>query len=266
VQLSPQDTFEDYVIDDILGRGGSAIVYRAHHADTPGHAVALKVLDQQHHDEAHLTRLLREFELARRASHPHVVTMYACGPSWLTMQLAPGGTATALTSRQDRLSALSQVAGALDHVHATGVVHCDVKPSNILVLERFSIDGVILTDFGIARSMTEDVGHRPKNVEASLPYAAPEVLRGHAPSAASDEYSLACTAVEMLTGSTPFRARTAMALIAAQIDNPVPRYARRFDWIPHSFDSILAKAMAKDPDRRYPSCSELIDLVTRSLR
>jgi serine/threonine-protein kinase len=182
------------------------------------------------------------------------------------MQLATGGTVVRLTSRRDRLTALTQVAGALDHVHATGIVHCDVKPSNILVVELFSVDGVILTDFGIARSMTEDVGHRPKNVEASLPYAAPEVLRGHAPSAASDEYSLACTAVELLTGATPFRAPTAMALIAAQIDNPVPRYARRFDWIPHAFDSILAKAMAKDPDRRYQSCSEMIALMARSLR
>ena len=266
MQLSQEDTFEDYVIDGALGHGGSATVYRAHHADAPGHVVALKVLDQRHHDEAHLSRLLREFELARRARHPHVVTMYECGPCWLTMQLATGGTAMRLTSRRDRLTALAQVAGALDHVHATGVVHCDVKPSNILVLEEFTINGVILTDFGIARSMTEDLGHRPKNVEASLPYAAPEVLRGHAPSAASDEYSLACTAVEMITGATPFRAPTAMALISAQIDNPVPRYARRFDWIPHSFDSILAKAMAKDPDQRYQSCSEMIVLMTRSLR
>jgi serine/threonine-protein kinase len=266
VQLSPEDTFEGYVIDGVLGRGGSASVYRAHDVDAPGHAVALKVLDQQHHDPAHLTRLLREFEFARRASHPHVVTMYECGPGWLTMQLAAGGTAMTLTSRQDRLTALAQIAGALDHVHATGIVHCDVKPSNILALEDFSSDGVILTDFGIARSMTEGIGRRPKNVDVSLPYAAPEVLRGRPPSAASDEYSLACTAVEMLTGSTPFRAATAMALIAAQIESPVPRYARRFDWIPHSFDSILAKAMAKDPDLRYQSCSELIDLMTNSLR
>jgi serine/threonine protein kinase len=265
VQLFPEDTFEGYVIDGVLGRGGTACVYRAHRADTPAHVLALKVLDQDHHDEVHLTRLLREFDFARRASHPHVVTMYECGPSWLTMQLAAGGTAMNLTSRRDRLTALAQIADALDHVHATGIVHCDVKPSNILALENFWSDGVILTDFGIARSMTEGIGYRPKNVDASLPYAAPEVLRGHAPSAASDEYSLACTAVELLTGSAPFKAKTAMALIAAQIGNPVPRYSRRFEWIPHSFDSILAKAMAKDPDRRYQSCSELIHLMTRSV-
>jgi serine/threonine-protein kinase len=70
----------------------------------------------------------------------------------------------------------------------------------------------------------------------------------------------------LLTGSAPFSAATATALIDAQVNDPVPRYARRFDWIPHSFDSILAKAMAKDPDERYSSCSEVIALMKRSLR
>ena len=263
--LSPLDTFEGYVVDNVVAHGGSATVYRARHADSPGHAVALKVLDQHHHDPAHLTRLLREFEFARRASHPHVVTMYECGPGWLTMQLARG-TAMTLTTRQDRLAALAQIAGALDHAHATGIVHCDVRPLNILVLDVFSTDGVILTDFGIARSVSDEIDRRPTHVDASLPYTAPEVLRGHAPSAAADEYALACTAVELLTGSTPFTAVTPMGLVDAQLNSPVPRYSRRFDWIPHAFDSILAKAMAKDPDRRYQSCSEVIALMARSLQ
>jgi serine/threonine protein kinase len=263
--LSPMETFEGYVVDNVLGHGGTATVYQARHVDSPGPAVALKVLDQQHHDPMNLTLLLREFEFARRASHPHVVSMYECGPGWLTMQLAPGGTAMSLKSLEDRLAALAQVASALDHAHTIGIVHCDVKPPNIMVLEHFSSDGVILTDFGIARSTTNEIANRPKNVDVSLPYAAPEVLRGHAPSAPSDEYSLACTAVELLTGSTPFKAPTAVGLMAAQLNSPVPRYARRVDWIPHSFDSILAKAMAKDPDLRYRSCTEMVALMTRSL-
>ncbi len=259
------DGFDDYVFDRAVGHGGSATVYRAHHPATPDVPVALKVLDDQHHDPAHLTRLLREFEFARRCVHPHVVTMYDCGPGWLSMQFAGGGTVMNLTSRVDRLTALAQIADALDHAHARGIVHCDVKPANILVAEPFSDGGAILTDFGIARAVTDDGGRHPAHVEASLPYAAPEVLHGHAASAASDEYSLACTAVELLTGSPPFSARTAMALVDAHLNSPVPRYSRRYDWMARAFDSILAKAMAKTPELRYETCSEFVSLIARTV-
>jgi serine/threonine-protein kinase len=263
---TPEDSiFEDYVVDGVIGRGGSATVYRAHHDAAPGIPVALKVLDDHHHDPAHMTRLLREFEFAKRAAHPHVVTMYECGPGWLSMQLAGGGTVMTLTSRKDQLTALAQIAEALDYTHELGIVHCDVKPSNILVCESFSEGGAILIDFGIARAMTDQAARRPTHVEASLPYASPEVLHGHAPSAASDEYALACTTVELLTGATPFPGLTSMALVNAHLSRPAPRYSHRFEWMPRAFDSILAKAMAKSPDLRYQSCSEFIALVTRAI-
>jgi serine/threonine-protein kinase len=212
-----------------------------------------------------MSRLQREFEFARRAAHPHVVTMYACGPDWLAMQLIGGGTILNLDTRADRLAALAQIADALDHTHTLGIVHSDVKPSNILVCETFSEGGAILTDFGIAHALTERVSRRPTHIEASLPYAAPEVLHGHAPSAASDEYALACTTVELLTGSPPFTAPTAMALVNAHLNSPTPKYSRRIDWMPRAFDSILAKAMAKTPDLRYQTCSEFVALVTRAI-
>ncbi|TPG36091.1 serine/threonine-protein kinase [Mycolicibacterium hodleri] len=259
------DTFEDYVVDGVVGHGGSATVYRVHHAAAPDDAVALKVLDYHHHDPAHLTRLLREFEFAKRAAHRHVVTMFDCGPGWLTMQLVGGGTASSLASRDERLTALAQIADALDHAHTLGIVHCDVKPANILVSKPFSDDGAILTDFGIARAVTDGIALRPTHVEGSLPYVAPEVLHGHPPSAYSDEYALACTTVELLTGSPPFTAPTSTALVNAQVNSAVPKYSRRYDWMPRAFDSILAKAMAKAPERRYQSCSELISLITRAI-
>ena len=263
--LAPLDTFEDYVIDGVIGHGGSAAVYRAHHAAAPDTPVALKVLDDHHRDPAHMTLLLREFEFAKRAAHPHVVTMYECGPGWLSMQLVAGGTVLNLISRHDRLTALAHIASALDNAHVLGIVHCDVKPTNILVAEPFSDGGALLSDFGIARSMAGNIERRPTHVEASLPYVSPEVLRGHTPSAAADEYALACTAVELLTGATPFTATTPMALVDAQLNGPIPRYSHRYEWIPRAFDSILAKAMAKTPELRYQSCSEFISLITHAI-
>jgi serine/threonine-protein kinase len=165
-------------------------------------------------------------------------------------------------------------------------VHCDVKPANILVDIQFS--RTVLIDFGVAHSMAEDVAvrlahdsgtrlsldpakritHRaPQHpqLQASLPYTAPELLAGRAPSAATDQYALACTTVELLTGSPPFTADTAMGMIDQQLYSRPPQISRRCGWIPRAADTILAKAMSKDPDRRYGSCTEFITLIATAL-
>lgn len=262
---NPPDRFGDYAVDGVLGHGGFATVYRAHPVAEPDHAVALKVLDERHRGADDLDRLHREFDFAARVAHPHVVTVYDRGDVWLSMEVIGGGTVTGLGSMPDVLSALADVADALDHAHRLGVVHCDVKPSNVLVHDDFATGGAVLVDFGVAHALTGKLERRATRIEASLPYTAPEILRGHSPTATSDEYSLACATVELLTGSAPFAGTTAMGLIDAHLNAAVPRYSRRVAWISHAFDSILAKAMAKDPDLRYPTCAEFIRLVTRSL-
>jgi serine/threonine protein kinase len=260
--LRPGEEFEGFVVDSTLGRGGSAVVYRAHAAD--GVPVALKVLDSP--QPAQRRRLQREFDFARRISDPHVVSVYRAGPDWLAMEYVDGGTVSRLTTLADRLTALAQVAAALDHAHQLGIVHCDVKPTNILVHKPFSAGGAVLIDFGVAHSLAETVGHHPAHIEASLPYAAPELLHGQPPSPAVDEYALACTTVELITGAPPFTANTSMALVDAHLNRQPPKVSRSVDWVPHAFDSILAKAMAKSPESRYVSCVEFIGLVTRALR
>lgn len=264
--MSPGESFEGYTVESLLGRGGYAVVYRAHPAGPAGGPVALKVLDEPHRRPADLARLEREFMFANRLDHPHVVRVFEAGPAWLAMELIEGGVVTALTTLADRLTALAQIADALDHTHLRGIVHCDVKPSNILLKKDFARDGAVLIDFGVAHSMAEDVGKHPTHIEASLPYSAPELLHGRTPSAATDEYALACTAVELLTGNPPFVANTRMALVDAQLSNAPPRLSREIEWIPHAFDSILAKAMAKTPDNRYGSCTEFVSLITGALR
>lgn len=258
--------FEGYVIEGALGHGGYATVYQAHDAAGADRVVALKVLDEPHPHQARVARLRREFEVAHWLDHAHIIRMYERGTDWLSMELVSGGTAAALTTLADRLAALSQIADALDYIHNRSIVHCDVKPSNILVHQRFSRDGAALIDFGLAHSITDDIGYRHTQVEASLPYSAPELLTGHAPTGATDEYALACTAVELLTGSPPFTAATPLALIDAHMNSPPPRRSREIGWLPRVFDSILARAMAKNPQERYASCREFASLVSRALR
>jgi serine/threonine-protein kinase len=127
------------------------------------------------------------------------------------------------------------------------------------------VHGAVLIDFGVAHAVVEEVDRKPARVEASLPYSAPELLYGRAPSAATDEYALACTAFELITGSPPFTASTAMGLVDEHLNAPPPRVSRKSD-LPHAFDSIMAKALAKSPDKRYESCSEFISLIARALR
>jgi serine/threonine protein kinase len=254
--------FEGFVIDATLGRGGYATVYRAHTAADPSHAVALKVLDDHHRGEDQTARLRREFEFAHQLDHPHVITVYQHGHGWLTMELVEGGTATELTEREDQLKALAQIADALDFIHRRGVVHCDVKPTNILVSQDFS--RAVLIDFGVALAVAETVGWHATRIEASLPYAAPELLRGRPPSALTDQYALACTAVELLIGKPPFSAETWMELVDAHLSRPVPSYSKKIPWVPRHFDTWLHRALAKIPESRYDSCTEMVEALRRA--
>jgi serine/threonine protein kinase len=103
-------------------------------------------------------------------------------------------------------------------------------------------------------------------VVTSLPYAAPELLQGHLPQAATDEYALACTALELLTGAPPFTADDPLALIDAHVHLPPPEVSKKTPWLSRSFDMVLARAIAKDPDRRYSSCTELVHHLAETVR
>ena len=264
--LHQGEEFEGYVVDRVLRRRGSAAVYLAHDVSNTDHAVALKVLADEHRSLAELARLRREFDFAHGLDHPHVVSVERRGDGWLSMQYVDGGTVMSLTSLDARLAALAQIADALDYIHRCGIVHCDVKPFNILVYQNFSDLGSVLIDFGVAYALAEDHGKHPQQLQASLPYIAPEVLLGQTPWAATDEYALACTAVEVITGKPPFSVTTPAALVDAQLNRPPPKVSSRVDWVPRAFDTILAKAMAKDPEVRYQSCTQFVSLITRVLR
>ena len=267
--------FGGYLIDREVGRGGHATVYRAHHSHLrDGPPVALKVLDESHRTPAELDRLRREFEFARVLDHPNIVAVYRHGPYWLAMQFVDGGKATRLRTLQDRLVALAQIADALDYAHRSGIVHCDVKPANILVPRDVPRSGAVLTDFGSAHAVVEDVWltlrrpgrpRNPGNPEVSLPYTAPEILRGKAPSAATDEYALACSAVELLTGAPPFRADSAAELVDAHLRRLPPPVSGDFGSASRAIDVVVQRAMAKFPARRYESCTAFVEQLSRAV-
>lgn len=263
--LSAGDRFEGYVVDSALGHGGYATVYRVHDAVDPDRVVALKILDERHRHLAQVARLRREFEFAHRLNHRSVVTVHDRGSGWLTMELVAGGSVAGLPTVAQRLAALAQIADALDYTHNRAIVHCDVKPANILVDANAA--RAVLIDFGVAIAITDDIGRRPSaEIEASLPYAAPELIANRAPTDATDEYALACTAAELITGAPPFRDESRVGLADAHLHRHPPRLSHEFPWLPRAFDSILAKAMAKAPEHRYQSCRELVALITRALQ
>lgn len=269
--MQPGDSYAGYIIKKYLGRGGNAMVYlaAAPYDSTP---VALKILTPDACGAEAEHRLHQEFSIAHSLSHPHIVTMADHGLTWLAMDYIDGGSITALPSVTDRLTALSQIADALDYAHAQGIVHCDVKPANILVHQQFAQRGAVLVDFGIAYVMNQpSQPHttRPVHVHASLPYVAPEVLVAGSISAQTDQYELACTAVEVITGAPVFQASTAMGLMDAHLHHPPPGIAHRITSMPLAsatiLDSVVRTALSKNPQRRYRSCSEFIEHFTGAL-
>ncbi|MGW4126207.1 protein kinase domain-containing protein [Nocardia sp. NPDC004711] len=272
--LSPGENFAGYVIERELGRGGMGAVYLARHPRLP-RWIALKVLNSEYHgDTVTHTRFEREADLAARLNHPGVVTVYDRGVEhgrlWIAMQYVDGTEAEAVTdmSPERAVEIVTATADALDYAHRVGVLHRDVKPANILLARetREQQAGVLLTDFGIAR-LQEDTGRLTGSgsVMATLAYAAPEQLQNHPVDHRSDQYSLACTLFRLLTGVPLFPAADLGAIVKSHLYDRPPSVASLRPGLPTALDPVLARALAKNPEERYPSCSEFAAAAQRAL-
>ncbi|MEV0710312.1 serine/threonine-protein kinase [Nocardia aurea] len=276
--LAPGAVVAGYVIERQLGSGGMGTVYAAAHPRLPRHD-ALKVLSLEHSSDSEFrARFIREAELAARLDHPNIVAVHDRGVDrdrlWIAMQLVDGIDAAELIRRGPAelppARAAHIVAGAargLDEAHRHGLLHRDVKPANLMVQVRpGQPERVYVTDFGIARAAAEttaltEIG----TVLATLAYAAPEQLGGGAVDYRVDIYALGCTLYEMLTGAKPFPNRDAAEVIRAHIHDPPPRAATANPALPPAIDEVIARAMAKDPDQRYPSCGALAAAAASAL-
>lgn len=266
-----------YRIEAVLGRGGMGVVYLAEQRELR-RKVALKLLpDELAHDADFRARFERESRLAAAIDHPNVIPLYEAGEVDGTLFLAMryvDGVDLATRLRDGLLPGavaieiLAQVAGALDAAHARGLVHRDVKPGNVL-LDRAAGDDrphAYLTDFGLTKQAGSESGLTRAGAFLGTPaYMAPEQVEGGDVDGRADQYSLACMAFECLTGEVPFRREKEVAVALAHLKDPVPSAVALRTGLPPGVDRVLAQAMAKDREARYPSCAAFADDLRTAL-
>ncbi len=249
-----------YELLERIGDGGMAEVYRAHDTQLD-RFVAIKILHPQFtNDESFIERFRREAKGAARLSHPNIVNIYDVGASdgkyYIVMEYIKGETLKEKINREaplpinTTLQIVKEIAEALENAHANNLVHCDIKPHNILLNEAGHVK---VADFGIARATTSSTITYTGSVVGSVHYFSPEQARGNTISPKSDIYSLGVVMYEMLTGQVPFNGETAVSIAIKHIqDAPIPPHELRAD-IPPLVEAIVLKAMDKNPDNRFTS-------------
>jgi len=257
-----------YRIEDRLGRGGMATVYRAHHPALDRY-VAIKVLpDFFAEDESYRERFQLEAQSVARLRHPNILNAFDFGQDrgvpYLVMELIEGGT---LADRigsplelQQVVRLLRPIAGALDYAHAQGVLHRDIKPSNILIRS----DGTpVLADFGLAKLADSVRKLTATGVVFGTPeYMSPEQAVGEPLGPGTDQYSLSAVAYEMLTGHVPFQGDTPGAVLISHISRAIPATRELPGELSVHVDEALKRGMAKSPQDRYPTVGAFVAALT----
>ncbi|AMW08492.1 serine/threonine protein kinase [Streptomyces qaidamensis] len=257
-----------YRIEQEIGRGGMAVVYRARDLRLE-RTVALKLLAPElARNDTFRRRFTHESRAAAAIDHPHIVPVFEAGETdgvlYIAMRYVAGSDLRHVLDREGPMPPVTavrvaaQVASALDAAHDHGLVHRDVKPGNILVSRGTDSDHpehVYLTDFGLTKKSLSLTGFTTVGqFVGTLDYVSPEQISGKPVDARCDVYGFACVVFETLAGHPPFLRDDDMALLwAHQYDEPPPLTEDRPDLDPR-VDPVFAQALAKSPDDRYPSC------------
>jgi len=263
-----------YRLEAKLGEGGMAAVFLAVD-ERLGRQVALKILAPGlATDAAFRHRFVRESQAAAAVDDPHIIPVYEAGSIdgvlFIAMRYVSGGDVRSLIAREGPVAParaipeiISPVALALDTAHAAGLVHRDVKPANMLIDARPGRpDHVYLTDFGITKlSLPSAEITQTGQFVGTLDYVAPEQIEGKSIDGRADQYSLACSAFEILAGSPPFIRTQGLAVIFAHLSESPPHLTSRRPGSPAAADRVLSRALAKDPADRYHSCREFADAL-----
>jgi len=259
-----------YRLEERLGSGGMAVVYRARDL-TLERAVAIKVLRKNLSANSEFrSRFHQEAKAAANLSHPNIVTVHDFGfdasQLYIVMEYTPGEDLKTLMmhkrpfSLTEAIDLIAQACAGLGYAHRAGLVHCDVKPQNMLVTPDRRLKVV---DFGIARLMAAiSPDERSEVVWGSPQYFSPEQATGNAPSPASDVYSLGVILYEMLTGRLPFIAAVPQELARQHRESPPPSPRRFNPEIPIPLEQIMLKVLAKEPALRYRTADQFGRVLT----
>lgn len=261
-----------YVVDRQLGRGGMGSVYLARDAKL-GRPVAVKVLHPDVADRIDPQRFIGEMRLTAALQHPHILPVLDSGcRDGLLYYITPylnEGSLHSLLRDEGRLShrramcIALDVLEALDYAHRQGVVHCDIKPENILLSQGHAV----LADFGIAMTLTA-MGRRDREeVWGSPAYMSPEQAGGSGRvDGRSDLYSLGCVLYEMLTGSPIFTGSTTLAVVAKKYSDPAPLLSAERSHLPRSVAAAIARSLAVDPNERFATARSFGLTLARGLQ
>jgi hypothetical protein len=268
-----------YRIEAPIGRGGMGVVYRAEQVRL-GRKVALKLLAPElAENQGFRARFEHESRLAAVLDHPNIVPLFEAGEAdgllFISMRYVEGTDLRELVVRHGRLdperalAIAAQVASALDAAHGRGLVHRDVKPGNILIASDTAADRpehCYLTDFGLTKDTSSPVELTATGTfVGTIDYIAPEQIEGATPDGRGDQYALACVLFECLTGHPPFPRDEEISVMWAHLQDEPPTVTAERPDLPAAIDAVIARALAKDPAKRYETCTAMVAAARAAL-
>ncbi len=276
-QSSPGPRAGRYVISRELGRGAMGVVYEALDP-LIGRSVAVKIIRLESLTGPGDVRFLRDrlFREARSAgslSHPGIVTIFDVGQeaneAFIAMERVNGPSlaetlvATPRLDRGQTLSILRQMAAALDHAHRHGVIHRDIKPANIMLDNNVTVK---ITDFGIAKVVSDASQTLTNFVMGTPSYMSPEQIEAQPLDGRSDQFSLAAVAYQLLTGAVPFQTDSLPSLLHQIVYAPRPSARAACSTLPAAVDDVLRRALEREAANRYSTCAEFVEALESAMR
>ncbi|AWK52823.1 Stk1 family PASTA domain-containing Ser/Thr kinase [Clostridium beijerinckii] len=257
-----------YELLEKIGEGGMGIVYKAR-CTLLNRFVAVKILKSELNDcEDFITRFKREANSIASLSHPNIVNVYDVGSensiNFIVMEYINGKTLKQIIQKNVRLSPFKaldiafQIAKALECAHKNNIIHRDIKPDNILITE----DNIVkLTDFGIAKVTDSITITNPNNIVGSVHYFSPEQAKGKFVDCRTDIYSLGIVMYQMVTGQVPYNAEIPISVAVMHIQEPVIPPKEVIEGIPENINTVILKALEKEPINRFQTAKELADIL-----